>query len=45
MAGVLDSSRFSNIYIFRVNVSPKDVHAYVIGGHGDEMVPLVSVQT
>ena len=43
MAGVLDSSRFRTFISLELNVSPKDVHAYVIGGHGDEMVPLVSV--
>ncbi len=43
MAGVLDSSRFRAFISLELNVSPKDVHTYVIGGHGDEMVPLVSV--
>jgi malate dehydrogenase len=43
MAGVLDSSRFRTFISLELNVSPKDVHAYVIGGHGDEMVPLVNV--
>ncbi len=42
MAGVLDSSRFRTFISLELNVSPKDVHAYVIGGHGDEMVPLAS---
>lgn len=42
MAGVLDSSRFRTFISLELNVSPKDVHAYVIGGHGDEMIPLVS---
>ncbi len=43
MAGVLDSARFRTFIALELNVSPKDVHAYVIGGHGDDMVPLVSV--
>jgi malate dehydrogenase len=43
MAGVLDSSRFRTFISLELSVSPKDVHAYVIGGHGDEMVPLVNV--
>ncbi len=43
MAGVLDSARFRTFVAQELGVSPKDVHAYVIGGHGDEMVPLISI--
>jgi malate dehydrogenase len=43
MAGVLDSARFKTFISKEVKVSPKDIHAYVIGGHGDEMVPLISI--
>nr|4PLH_A Chain A, malate dehydrogenase [Apicomplexa]4PLH_B Chain B, malate dehydrogenase [Apicomplexa]4PLH_C Chain C, malate dehydrogenase [Apicomplexa]4PLH_D Chain D, malate dehydrogenase [Apicomplexa]4PLW_A Chain A, malate dehydrogenase [Apicomplexa]4PLW_B Chain B, malate dehydrogenase [Apicomplexa]4PLW_C Chain C, malate dehydrogenase [Apicomplexa]4PLW_D Chain D, malate dehydrogenase [Apicomplexa] len=40
MAGVLDSSRFRYFLAEKLNVSPNDVQAMVIGGHGDTMVPL-----
>ena len=43
MAGVLDSSRFKALIVEELKVSPKDVNAYVIGGHGNEMVPLISL--
>ena len=43
MAGVLDSARFRSFIAEELRVSPKDIHAYVIGGHGDEMVPLISM--
>ncbi len=43
MAGVLDSSRFKALIVDELKVSPKDVNAYVIGGHGNEMVPLISL--
>lgn len=43
MAGVLDSARFKAFIVEELCVSPKDIHAYVIGGHGDEMVPLISI--
>ncbi|MFN3813559.1 MAG: malate dehydrogenase, partial [Aquificaceae bacterium] len=43
MAGVLDSARFKTFISQEIKVSPKDIHAYVIGGHGDEMVPLISI--
>ncbi len=43
MAGVLDSARFKTFISEELMVSPKDIHAYVIGGHGDEMVPLISI--
>ncbi|MCS6956831.1 MAG: malate dehydrogenase [Aquificaceae bacterium] len=43
MAGVLDSARFKTFISREIKVSPVDIHAYVIGGHGDEMVPLISI--
>jgi len=41
MAGVLDSARMRTFIAQEAGVSPKDVQAYVLGGHGDTMVPLV----
>jgi malate dehydrogenase len=41
MAGVLDSARFRFFLAEELKVSTKDVYAYVLGGHGDTMVPLV----
>ncbi len=41
MAGVLDSGRFAAFIAAELGVSVQDVHALVLGGHGDEMVPLV----
>jgi malate dehydrogenase len=41
MAGVLDSSRFRYFLAQEMNVSVQDVTAFVLGGHGDSMVPLV----
>jgi malate dehydrogenase len=41
MAGVLDSSRFRYFLADEFNVSVRDVTAFVLGGHGDTMVPLV----
>ena len=40
MAGVLDSARFQAFLAQELGVSVKNVHAYVLGGHGDTMVPL-----
>ncbi len=40
-AGVLDSSRFATFIAWELDVSPKDVNAMVLGGHGDTMVPLI----
>jgi malate dehydrogenase len=45
MAGVLDSSRFSYFLADEFNVSVKDVNTFVLGGHGDTMVPLVRYST
>jgi malate dehydrogenase len=41
MAGVLDSARFRTFIARELNVSVEDVTAFVLGGHGDTMVPLV----
>ncbi len=45
MAGVLDSARFRHFLAEEFNVSVKDVTAFVLGGHGDDMVPLVRYST
>ncbi|MBY0613323.1 MAG: malate dehydrogenase [Beijerinckiaceae bacterium] len=45
MAGVLDSARFRHFLAEEFKVSVKDVTAFVLGGHGDEMVPLVRYST
>jgi malate dehydrogenase len=45
MAGVLDSSRFKLFLAREFNVSVEDVTAFVLGGHGDTMVPLTRYST
>ena len=45
MAGVLDTARFRTFLAQELNVSVKDVQAYVLGGHGDQMVPLTHYTT
>ncbi|MBT4218746.1 MAG: malate dehydrogenase, partial [Rhodospirillaceae bacterium] len=45
MAGVLDSARFRYFLAEEFNVSIEDVTAFVLGGHGDTMVPLVRYST
>lgn len=41
MAGVLDSARFRTFIALELGISFEDVSAFVLGGHGDDMVPLV----
>lgn len=43
MAGVLDSARFRTFLAWKFNVSVNDVNAFVLGGHGDSMVPLTKI--
>jgi len=45
MAGVLDSARMSAFVAAELNVSVKNVHSFVLGGHGDTMVPLPRYST
>lgn len=45
MAGVLDSARFSYFLAEALNVSIKDISTFVLGGHGDTMVPVVNYST
>lgn len=45
MAGVLDSARFRYFLSEELGVSVKDIHAMTLGGHGDDMVPLVRYAT
>ncbi len=40
MAGVLDTARYSSFLAMELDVSPKDIQAVLMGGHGDTMVPL-----
>lgn len=42
MAGVLDSARFRTFLAMELNVSVENVNAFVLGGHGDTMVPVLS---
>lgn len=44
-AGVLDSARMRTFIAMELNVSVENVHAFVLGGHGDEMVPLPRYST
>jgi malate dehydrogenase len=45
MAGILDSARFRHFLAEEFEVSVKDVSAFVLGGHGDSMVPLARYST
>ncbi|WP_156841562.1 malate dehydrogenase [Novosphingobium aquimarinum] len=45
MAGVLDSARFSTFLAWEFGVSVRDVTSFVLGGHGDTMVPIVEYST
>ena len=45
MAGVLDSARFAYFLAEKTGVSIQDIHAWTLGGHGDDMVPMVRHST
>jgi len=45
MAGILDTARFATLIAWETGSSVKDVTALVLGGHGDQMVPVVSATT
>ena len=45
MAGVLDSARMRSFIAKELNVSVENIHAFVLGGHGDTMVPLPRYST
>ncbi|HEY4643752.1 MAG TPA: malate dehydrogenase [Bacteroidota bacterium] len=45
MAGILDTARFRTFIAMELNVSVEDVYAFVLGGHGDSMVPLARYTT
>jgi len=45
MAGVLDSARMSTFVATELGVSVENVHSFVLGGHGDDMVPLPRYST
>jgi len=45
MAGVLDSARMSTFVALELNVSVENVHSFVLGSHGDDMVPLPRYST
>lgn len=40
MAGILDTARYKSFLASELNISPKSIHAILMGGHGDSMVPL-----
>jgi malate dehydrogenase len=45
MAGILDTARFRTFIAWETDASPKEIQALVLGGHGDQMVPIVSATT
>ncbi len=45
MAGVLDSARFAYFLSEKTGISVRDIHAWTLGGHGDDMVPMVRHST
>lgn len=45
MAGILDTARYRSFVAEALDVSVEDIHAYVLGGHGDTMVPLATYTT
>ena len=44
MAGILDTARFRAFIAEELNISPKEIQALLLGGHGDTMVPLLDIQ-
>ena len=44
-SGVLDTARFRTFLAQELNVSIRDIQAYVLGGHGDTMVPVLGYTT
>jgi malate dehydrogenase len=44
-AGILDTARFRSFIAWETGASARDVHALVLGGHGDQMVPVISTTT
>src|SRR6185503_4945900 len=44
-AGILDTARYRTFIAWETNASTKDVQALVLGGHGDQMVPVISSTT
>jgi malate dehydrogenase len=45
MAGVLDSARMSTFVAMELGVSVENIHSFVLGGHGDDMLPLARYST
>jgi malate dehydrogenase len=45
MAGILDTARFRTFIAWETGASPREISALVLGGHGDQMVPIVSATT
>jgi malate dehydrogenase len=45
MSGILDSARFKSFIAAELNVSMKDITTFVLGGHGDDMVPITRLTT
>lgn len=45
MSGILDTARFKSFVAMELGVSMKDVTAFVLGGHGDDMVPITRLST
>ena len=45
MAGILDTARFRTFIAWETGMSDRDVQTIVLGGHGDQMVPVVSATT
>src|SRR5688572_21494880 len=45
MSGILDSARFKSFIASELNVSMKDITTFVLGGHGDDMVPITRLTT